>query len=73
MGSIVIPQSRNINTLLDSNPKLEKWVDKAFDKANLIGEDADLYAVMYSYKAIRDLPNSDVELIYDYLAERLGF
>ena len=69
MGSI--GNIRTINTLLDNNPKLEKVVEKAFDKANLMGEDADLYKVLYSYKTISNLPESDIEIIYEYLSNRL--
>ena len=71
MGSI--GTTRNINTILNSNPRLENTVEKAFRKANLIGEDADLYKVMYSYKTLQNLPEQDIEIIYDYLSERLGF
>ena len=58
---------------LDNNPKLEKAVEKAFDKANLMGEDADIYKALYSYKIIRELDEEQIELLYDYLADRLGF
>lgn len=71
MGSI--GTTRNINAVLNNNPRLENTVEKAFRKANLIGEDADLYEVMYSYKTLQNLPESDIEIIYDYLSERLGF
>lgn len=60
-------------SFLDNNPKLEKWVEKAFDKANLMGEDADIYEALYSYKAIRELDEEQIEALYDYLADRLGF
>lgn len=53
--------------------KKETAIEKAFKKANLIGEDADLYAVIYSYKVLRELPEAEIEEIYDDLADRLGF
>lgn len=55
------------------NPKMTKWIEKAFDKANLMGEDVDLWGVIYGYKAFRDLTEQQQEELYDYLAERLGF
>ena len=73
MGSI----GRNvitINTITNSSPKVATAVERAFRKANLIeGESTDLYKVIYSYKALQNLPQNQIEVIYDYLAERLGF
>ena len=71
MGSV--GTVRNINQILDSSTRIETAVERAFRKANLIGEDVDLYEVMYSYKALQNLPQEEIEVIYDYLAERLGF
>lgn len=53
--------------------KLEKAIQRAFDRCNLIGEECDIYSVLYRYKAIRDLPDEKIEKIYDDIAERLGF
>lgn len=53
--------------------KKETAIEKAFHKANLIGEDVDLWRVIYSYKVLRELPENEIEEIYDYLAKRLGF
>lgn len=53
--------------------KLEKAIQRAFDRCNLIGEDCDIYSVLYRYKAIRDLPDEEIEKIYDEIAERLAF
>ena len=53
--------------------KLEKAIERAFDRCNLIGEDCDIYAVLYSYKAIRELPESEIEKIYNNIAKGLGF
>lgn len=52
---------------------MEKAIQKAFDKANLIGEDVDLWEVIYSYKALRELSDEEQEKIYNELAEALGF
>ena len=69
MGSI----GANRYSFITRNPKLETAVNKAFDRANLEGEDSDIYNQMYRYKAIRDLSSVQQELVYDYLSERLGF
>lgn len=52
--------------------KLEKAIERAFDKCNQIGEDCDVYKVLYSYKAIVELPDHEVEKIYQDIVERLG-
>jgi hypothetical protein len=52
---------------------LEKAKQRAFDRCNLIGENVDIYKVLYSYKAIRELPDEEIEKIYDEIAEDLGF
>lgn len=69
MGSVGVKQS-NPYKFLDDSPKLQKVVDKAFDKANLMNE-PDIYKALYSYKAIRELEDEKIELLYDYLSERL--
>ena len=61
----------NRYSFITRNPKLEAAVNKAFDRANLEGEDSDIYNQMYRYKAIRDLSSTQQELVYDYLAARL--
>ena len=53
--------------------KLEKAIDRAFDTCNLSGENADVYAVMYRYKAIRELPEEQFEKVYEDICRRLGF
>lgn len=53
--------------------KLEKAIERAFDRINLEGDGADIYRVLYQYKAIRELPQEDIDKIYDTLAEQLGF
>ena len=73
MGSVGASKTRSIDTLTAENPKLSTTIEKAFNKANLQGADADLYNVLYSYKALRELPESDLDIVYEYLAKRLGF
>ena len=53
--------------------KLEKAIQRAFDRCNLIGENVDIYEVLYSYKAIAQLPDEEVDKIYDQIADGLGF
>ena len=53
--------------------KLEKAINRAIDRCNLIGDNCDLYSVLYSYKAIRELPEEKVDEIYDYVVKILGF
>lgn len=53
--------------------KKEKAIERAFDRCNLIGEDADIFAVMYQYKALRELSDEELDRIYDDIADRLGF
>ena len=53
--------------------KLEKAIQRCFDRCNLIGEDCDIYSIMYQYKAIRDLPEDRFEAVYNEIAEGLGF
>lgn len=55
---------------------LEKALQRAFDRANLIGIDADLDAIMQGYKVFREMHYSDekqYEECYSYLAKKLGF
>lgn len=53
--------------------KLEKAIERAFDRCNLIGEDVDIYEILYSYKAIAQLPQEEIDKIYDDIADGLGF
>lgn len=52
---------------------LEKAIERVFDRCNVIGEDCDIYSVLYSYKAIRELPESEIDKIYNNFAKGLGF
>lgn len=52
---------------------LEQAIDKAFDRCNLIGDECDIYSVLYKYKVIRDQPDEVIDQIYDDIAYRLGF
>lgn len=53
--------------------KLETAIERCFDRCNLAGSDCDIIKFMYQYKAIRELPDSEFDKVYDELAERLGF
>lgn len=53
--------------------KLEKAIERAFNRCNLIGEDVDVYKILYSYKAIQELPDEEVEKIYEEIVKDLGF
>lgn len=57
----------------ETEMKLEKAIERAFDRCNLIGDECDIYSVIYSYKAIRELSDEEVDKIYDYIAKGLGF
>lgn len=52
---------------------LEKAKQRAFDRCNLEGEDCEIYNILYQYKAIRELPQEEIDAIYDEMAENLGF
>ena len=73
MGSVGTTASRSIDTIIAENPKVNTAIERAFNKANLQGADSDLYAVLYSYKALRELPETDLDIVYEFLAKRLGF
>lgn len=52
---------------------LEKTIRRCIDRCNLIGENVDIYSVMFQYKAIRELPEMEADAVYDEIAEALGF
>ena len=52
---------------------VERAKQRAFDKCNLIGDQVDIYEVIYSYKTLANLDPEEIELIYDEIAENLGF
>lgn len=52
---------------------LEQAKQRAFDRCNLDGEDCEIYNILYQYKAIRELPQEEIDEIYDEMAENLGF
>lgn len=72
MGSIGASKTLTIQQITQDK-KVASAVEKAFNRANLEGEDSDIYNHIYAYKALRELPTEQIEVIYDYLAERLGF
>ena len=51
----------------------EQAIERVFDRCNLIGEEVDILNIMYQYKAIRELPDEEIDQIYDDIADRLGF
>lgn len=51
----------------------EKAIERAFDRCNLIGDEVDILKVIYQYKALRDLPDKEIDQIYEDIADRLGF
>lgn len=53
--------------------KLDKAIDKCIDRCNLIGDNCDVIAVMYKYKAIRELPEKEFDNVYDRIVQALGF
>lgn len=53
--------------------KLEKAIERAFFICNLDGDECDIYSVLYRYKSIRELEPEQIDSIYDYIDERLGF
>lgn len=52
---------------------LDRAIDRAIDRINLIGDECDVYSILYQYKVIRELPNEEVDKIYDYVVKVLGF
>ena len=53
--------------------KLDRAIQRAFDRCNLEGEDCDIYSILYQYKAIRELPDEKIDEIYEDMAVNLGF
>lgn len=52
---------------------LEKAIQRAFERVTARGDEVDIYEILYSYKAIRDLPEEQIDEIYDNIAARQGF
>lgn len=51
----------------------EKAIERAFNRLNLIGVTADVYEILYQYKVLRELPENELDEIYNELVTRLGF
>lgn len=52
----------------------DQAIEKAFNYANLNTEDDDIiYKAIYKYKILSSLDEKEIDEIYDYIAERLGF
>ena len=65
-----------LNTKIKEGEKsmsLEKAKEKAFDRVTMLGESADIYRILYSYKAIRELPDPEVDKIYEWICKGQGF
>lgn len=52
---------------------IERATERAFDKCNLIGEDVDVFAVLYQYKVFREMSDQELDKVYDDIVFRLGF
>lgn len=52
---------------------LDKAIQKASERITLMGDNADIYEVLYRYKAIRQLPEEQIDEIYDQIAKQQGF
>ena len=52
---------------------LEKAMQRAFDRLNLIGVNADVYEVLYRYKVFREMSESELDEIYETFIKGLGF
>lgn len=50
-------------------------IRRIIDRVNLIenSESVDIYAQMYRYRVLRNLPDSDFDAAYDEIVETLGF
>lgn len=52
---------------------LDKAIDRAIDRINLIGDECDVYGILYQNKTIRELPEDEIDKIYDHVVKVLGF
>lgn len=52
---------------------IEKAIQRVKDRCKMIGEDVDVYKIMYQYKAIRELDTDMIDAIYDEVVNWLGF
>lgn len=48
-------------------------IQRCFDKCNLIGDNVNIYEQIYKFKVLRDLPEYEIEEIYNEIAYGLGF
>lgn len=51
---------------------IEKATEKVFDRCNLIGEEVDVFKILYQYKVFRDMSDQELDVVYDYIVSRLG-
>lgn len=52
---------------------LDKAIQKASERITMMGDNADIYEVLYRYKAIRQLSEEQIDEIYDQIAKQQGF
>ena len=52
---------------------LDRALERAFNRCNLEGENCDVWGVLMRYKAIRELPEAEIDKIYDQIVTGLGF
>ena len=52
---------------------IETAKERAFNKCNLMGDDVDVYRVLYQYKVFRDITADELDKVYDDIVFRLGF
>lgn len=52
---------------------IEAAKERAFQKCNLIGENVDVFAVLYQYKVFREMSDQELDKVYDDIVFRLGF
>ena len=53
--------------------RLDDATERAFNRCNLEGENCDVWGVLMRYKAIRELPEAEIDKIYDQIVTGLGF
>ena len=52
---------------------IDKAMERAFYRCNLIGENCDVWEVLYQYKAFCELSEEEQYKIYDQIVLGLGF
>lgn len=70
---MVTPRNVAQHTEVTKMMTLDKAIDRAIDRINLIGDGCDVYGILYQYKTIRELPEDEIDKIYDHVIKVLGF